>query len=64
MDPTFSSTREAQFLKALATAAESNDVEEFTNQVVEYDSFSKLDNWKTTMLLRVKRNLREEVSLT
>lgn len=64
MDPTFGSSREAQFLNALADAAGNNDVEEFTNQVVEFDSFSKLDNWKTTMLLRVKRSIRDESSLT
>jgi len=44
-------------------AYESGDVEAFTNHVVEYDSFSKLDNWKTTILLRIKRTIRDEPSL-
>jgi len=63
MDPTFDSTRECQFLKNIMTDFEANDVESFTNHVVEFDSFIKLDNWKTTALLRIKRHLRNEPSL-
>jgi len=64
LDPTFASTREAQFLKNIAAAAEAGDVEAFTNHVVDFDSFMKLDNWKTTTLLKIKRAIREEPSLT
>jgi len=63
MDATFESTRECQFLKNIMADYESNDVESFTNHVVEFDSFMKLDNWKTTTLLRIKRHLRDEPSL-
>ena len=50
-------------MKSLLGACDENDVEKFTNLVVEFDSFTKLDNWKTTLLLRIKKQLRGESSL-
>jgi len=63
MDATFESTRESTFLKNIIGAVEENDVEAFTNFVVEYDSFKKLDNWTTTILLRIKKNVNSDGSL-
>jgi len=60
MDYTFSSTRECTLLTALVEAFENYDVESFTNAIVEFDSIQKLDNWKTTMLLRVKKAIKDE----
>ena len=54
---TFESTREAKFAKALIEAIEAGDTEAFTGAVFEYDRISKLDNWKTAILLKIKRNL-------
>lgn len=59
-DPTFGSTRESKFLAAIITAAEEYDVEAFTDAVVEYDSVSKLDAWKTSFLLKIKKAVRQE----
>jgi len=59
MDVTFSSTRECKFLKDLADAYENSDVDAFTNIVVAYDSLSPLDNWKTSILLRIKNAIGE-----
>jgi len=56
-DNTFPSTREAKFLSALAEAVETGDMEAFTGAVVEFDSVTKLDNWKTAILLKIKRQL-------
>lgn len=56
-DNTFPSTREAKFLSALAEAVEAGDMEAFTGAVVEFDSVTKLDNWKTAILLKIKRQL-------
>lgn len=64
IDPTFSSTREAQFLKSILGAVQAGDVEAFTNHVIDFDSVMKLDNWKTTILLRIKKSIHEEPSLT
>ncbi|KRY87111.1 Alpha-soluble NSF attachment protein [Trichinella pseudospiralis] len=36
-------------------AVEEHDAEEFTNAVKEYDKISRLDQWTTTLLLRVKK---------
>jgi alpha-soluble NSF attachment protein len=62
-DTTFSSTREAKFVNALIDAADNGDQEAFTAAVVEFDQVTKLDNWKTSMLLKIKRGVQEEDSL-
>jgi alpha-soluble NSF attachment protein len=59
----FASTREAKFFNFLADSIENGDVEGFTGAVVEYDQISKLDNWKTNILLKIKRTIQEEPSL-
>jgi len=41
-------------------AVEENDSEAFTNFVVEYDTFKKLDNWTTTILLRIKKTINAD----
>lgn len=38
------------------------DVEEFTNAVVEYDSLSPLDQWKSALLYKAKMKLKEEAN--
>jgi len=55
MDPTFTGTRECKFLEELALATEEGDVQQFTNAVAEFDSLSRLDSFKTTMLLAAKK---------
>ncbi|KAJ3218981.1 hypothetical protein HDU67_003345 [Dinochytrium kinnereticum] len=60
MDVTFDSTREYQFLKSILEAVESGDVETFTSIVVDYDRLTKLDSWKTSLLLNVKKTIGEE----
>ncbi|KAL1748447.1 soluble NSF attachment protein [Schizophyllum fasciatum] len=62
-DVTFESTREAKFAKALIEAIEAGDSEAFTGAVFEYDRISKLDNWKTAILLKIKRTIQEEPGL-
>lgn len=55
MDPSFGETRECKFLQELAAATEDGDATAFTNVVAEFDSMSKLDAWKTRVLLTAKR---------
>ncbi|KAI0932119.1 vesicular-fusion protein S17 [Taiwanofungus camphoratus] len=64
LDTTFSSTREAKFVNVLVDAVEAGDQEAFTAAVFEYDQVTKLDNWKTSILLKIKRDIQEEDSLT
>lgn len=59
MDVSFCDSREAKLLDSLIEAIEEEDVDKFTNVTYEYDSISKLDNWKTTLLLRVKKALQQ-----
>jgi len=59
MDYSFGSQRECKFLQEIIAAYEAGNVEEFTQAVVEYDSISKLDQWTTTMLLRVKDKVKD-----
>ncbi|KAF4622975.1 hypothetical protein D9613_001766 [Agrocybe pediades] len=63
-DVSFNSTREAKFANALIEAAEAGDIEAFTGAVYEFDQVTKLDNWKTNILLKIKRSFQEEPGLT
>lgn len=68
LDPTFSRTRECKLLADLAVAFDEEDAVKFTVAVKEFDSITKLDAWRTTLLLRVKENIKakelEEDDLT
>lgn len=59
IDTTFASTREHQLLVDLAQAIENGDQEAFADKLFQFDQLSKLDKWKTTLLLRVKNNIEE-----
>ncbi|KAG0129777.1 soluble NSF attachment protein [Tuber indicum] len=60
LDPTFRSTREFQLLNDMLEADNGGDAEVFADKIFQYDQMSKLDKWKTTMLLRVKKSIEEE----
>ncbi|THV07731.1 vesicular-fusion protein SEC17 [Dendrothele bispora CBS 962.96] len=62
-DTTFPSTREAKFVNALIEAVEAQDIEAFTGAVYEFDQITKLDNWKTSILLKVKKSIDAEPGL-
>jgi alpha-soluble NSF attachment protein len=63
-DPSFPSTREAKFVNILIETVEEGDTEKFTGAVYEFDQVVKLDNWKTNMLLNIKRGIQDEPGLT
>jgi alpha-soluble NSF attachment protein len=60
MDQTFASTREHQLLVDLAEAVDQGDQEAFADKLFQFDQMSKLDKWKTTILLRVKNAIEEK----
>lgn len=60
MDPSFTGTREYQLLTDLAESVEEGDQEKFADKLFQFDSMSKLDKWKTTLLLRVKDAIEEK----
>ena len=60
LDPAFTQTREHQLLVDLAEAVEEGDQEKFADKLFQYDQMSKLDKWKTTLLLKVKDNIQSQ----
>lgn len=60
LDNTFPSTREHQLLVDLSEAVEQGDQEAFADKLFQFDQMSKLDKWKTTLLLRVKNSIEEK----
>ncbi|KAF8072609.1 ASNAP2 [Scenedesmus sp. PABB004] len=57
IDLQFAGSREATLLEACAAALAAVDEKAFATAVAEFDSLTRLDAWKTAMLLRVKRRL-------
>ena len=53
--PAFETSRECKFLMSILDAFKAGDVEKFTDAVYEFDNISKLDNWKTAILLAIKK---------
>lgn len=60
LDNTFPSTRECQLLSDLKEAVDQGEQEMFADKLYQYDTMSKLDKWKTTLLLRVKSAIEEK----
>ncbi|KAF6004967.1 hypothetical protein F1559_004601 [Cyanidiococcus yangmingshanensis] len=58
-DPSMAGSREERLLQELLEAVSTGDIDAFTQTVYDYDSISRLDPWKTSMLLRVKNQLRQ-----
>lgn len=75
LDPSFTQQREHQLLVDLTQAVQDGDQETFADKVLasicqqhnptnksqlfQYDQLSKLDKWKTTLLLRIKSTIEE-----
>lgn len=57
LDYTFADSREGKFAKQLVECVEQFDPEGFATACFEYDRISKLDPWKTSMLVKVKRSI-------
>lgn len=51
-------------MNVLIEAIEAGDLETYTAAVFEFDQVTKLDNWKTNILLKIKRGIQEEPGLT
>ncbi|XP_022535496.1 N-ethylmaleimide-sensitive factor attachment protein, alpha b isoform X2 [Astyanax mexicanus] len=59
MFPAFSDSRECKLVKKLLDACEEENVDAYTDSVKEFDMISRLDQWLTTMLLRIKKNIKD-----
>jgi alpha-soluble NSF attachment protein len=60
IDYTFNESREGKFVQKLLECVNSLDSDLFETTCFEYDRISKLDPWKTTMLLKVKRSIQSD----
>jgi len=60
LDFTFADSREGKFSAILTQCLEEFDSEGFATACFDYDRVSKLDPWKTTMLVKVKRSIEEQ----
>jgi len=59
MDHTFGPSRECKLLMELVDAVEESDVEKFKAAVNEFDSISKLEPWKRTLISRIENKIKE-----
>lgn len=59
MYPAFQDSRECKLLKVLIEHIEEQNSDGFTEAVKDYDSISRLDNWYTQILLRIKKQVNE-----
>ena len=59
-DVTFPATREAKFVTVIIDAVTAGDQDAFTAAVVEFDAVTRFDNWKTSILIKIKNLIREE----
>ncbi|SCU84414.1 LADA_0D01552g1_1 [Lachancea dasiensis] len=56
-DSNFAGSREYELANALLEACAEGDPEKLSAKVYEFDRFSKLDKWKTTILLKIKDSI-------
>lgn len=61
--PAFQDSREYKLVKTLGEHLEEQNIDEFTETVKEYDSISRLDQWYTTILLRIKKQHNDNPDL-
>lgn len=57
--PAFHNSREFNFITTLANRLEDQDLDGFTAAVADYDAISRLDQWYTDILLRIKKQLQD-----
>jgi len=61
--PAFQDSREFKLVKTLCEQLEEQNIEGFTDTVKDYDSISRLDQWSTTILLRIKKANNDDPDL-
>lgn len=61
--PIFQDSREDRLMRKLVECVEEGDVDEFTETIARYDQMSRLEQWFTTMLLRIKQEIGNKCCL-
>lgn len=57
IDFTFNGSRECNLLEQIVEALDNNDEKGFSTAVKDFDSLTRLDAWKTSMMLRIKNRI-------
>ncbi|KAH8706688.1 alpha-soluble NSF attachment protein [Ilyonectria robusta] len=57
IDPSFATQREHKLLVDLCETIEARSQEDFADRLFQFDQVSKLDKWKTTILVRIKNSI-------
>lgn len=63
LDYTFGDSREGQFCSSLVECVESFDADGFATACFEFDRITKLDDWKTSILVKVKRSIEDQAGI-
>lgn len=61
--PSFQDAREYKLIKTLIEHLEDQNMDGYTEAVKDFDSISRLDQWYTTMLLRIKKQINDNPDL-
>jgi len=61
--PAFQDSREYKLVKTLIEHLEEQNLDAFTDTIKEYDEISRLDQWFTTILLKIKKQLNDNPDL-
>jgi len=61
--PAFADSRECKFVKALVGHLQEEDMDAWTKEVQTYDSVSRLEQFHTTLLLRIKKQIPDDGEL-
>ncbi|XP_076816116.1 alpha-soluble NSF attachment protein-like [Clavelina lepadiformis] len=64
--PAFEDSRECKLVKKLVEAHEKNSADAFAEAIADYDKVTRIDEWLTTILLRIKKTISggDEIELT
>jgi alpha-soluble NSF attachment protein len=57
IDATFQTSMEGKLMAALVAAVGEPDLDKFVRAIHDYDQLKKLDAWKTSILLRIKKTV-------
>jgi len=55
--PAFEDSREFKLVDKLIEAHENNSPDAFAEVIADYDKISRIDEWLTTILLRIKKTI-------
>jgi len=61
MQPSFDNSREVKLIDSLIQCYRDDAVDKFTDLVFNYDKIYRLDNWSSSLLLKIKQALRSNV---